>query len=115
MFSDYALHRIGAPDLPGAPADQGGGARAFRTPSLRNVTRTAPYMHSGSLATLDQAFDFYDRADRRLDPQLNDVRGPDRRDAADVKALLAALSDGTFDQTIPTEVPSGLPPGGTLR
>jgi cytochrome c peroxidase len=115
MFSDYALHRLGAPDVPGAAADQGGGGRAFRTPSLRNVTRTAPYMHSGAFATLDQVFNFYDRVDRRLDPQLNDVRGPDRGDAADVKALLAALSDGTFDQRVPTEVPSGLPPGGALR
>jgi cytochrome c peroxidase len=35
--------------------------RAFKTPSLRNVTRTAPYMHDGSLPTLDAVIDFYDR------------------------------------------------------
>jgi len=39
------------------PADR----HAFRTPSLRNVARTAPYMHDGSLATLEEVVDFYDR------------------------------------------------------
>lgn len=38
----------------GDPRDLG----AFRTPSLRNVSRTAPYMHNGSVATLEQAIDF---------------------------------------------------------
>jgi cytochrome c peroxidase len=34
---------------------------AFRTPSLRNVARTAPYMHAGQHATLAEVIDFYDR------------------------------------------------------
>jgi cytochrome c peroxidase len=34
---------------------------AFKTPSLRNVAHTAPYMHDGSLASLDEVVDFYDR------------------------------------------------------
>ena len=38
------------------PADR----YAFKTPSLRNVARTAPYMHDGSLATLEEVVDFYD-------------------------------------------------------
>ena len=33
----------------------------FRVPSLRNVAVTAPYMHDGSLATLEQVIDHYDR------------------------------------------------------
>jgi len=33
---------------------------AFKTPTLREVTRTAPYMHDGSLATLEDVVDFYD-------------------------------------------------------
>jgi cytochrome c peroxidase len=33
----------------------------FRTPSLRNVATTAPYMHAGQLATLEEVVDFYDR------------------------------------------------------
>ncbi len=35
--------------------------RSFRTPSLRNVARTAPYMHNGAFATLDEVIEFYDR------------------------------------------------------
>ncbi len=33
----------------------------FKTPTLRNVTLTGPYMHNGSLLTLEQVVDFYDR------------------------------------------------------
>lgn len=39
------------------PADR----NAFRTPMLRDVARTAPYMHDGSIATLEEVVDFYDR------------------------------------------------------
>lgn len=34
---------------------------AFKTPTLRNVALTAPYMHNGVYATLEQVVDFYDR------------------------------------------------------
>ncbi len=111
MFSDYALHRLGVPGVSGIAADVGAGG-AFRTPSLRNVMRTAPYMHDGAFASLDAVFEFYDHVNRRLDPKLDDLRAPDRGDAADVKAFLGALSDGDYDATIPASVPSGLTPGG---
>ena len=35
---------------------------AFRTVSLRQVTETAPYMHDGAIATLEEVIEFYDRA-----------------------------------------------------
>ncbi len=35
--------------------------KAFRTPTLRDIARTAPYMHNGVLATLDEVIDFFDR------------------------------------------------------
>jgi cytochrome c peroxidase len=34
---------------------------AYKTPSLRNVALTAPYMHDGSIATLREVIEFYDR------------------------------------------------------
>lgn len=34
---------------------------AFKTPTLRHIAETAPYMHDGSMATLDEVIDFYDR------------------------------------------------------
>jgi cytochrome c peroxidase len=38
---------------------------AFRTPSLRNVARTSPYMHDGSLTTLNDVIEFYDKGGGR--------------------------------------------------
>lgn len=43
-----------------------GAAGAFKTPSLRNVALSAPYMHTGRLRTLEEVIDFYDRGG---DPQ----------------------------------------------
>jgi len=46
---------------------------AFKTPTLRNVTLTAPYMHDGSQKTLEEAVDFYDKGGHPnpyLDPQI---------------------------------------------
>jgi cytochrome c peroxidase len=62
-FTDYAFHDIG---LPGE--DRGRGAvlrleaveHAFKTPTLREIGRSAPYMHDGSLATLDQVLRHYE-------------------------------------------------------
>jgi cytochrome c peroxidase len=36
--------------------------RAFRTPSLRNVSQTGPYMHAGQFTTIFEVLDFYNRA-----------------------------------------------------
>lgn len=44
-------------DVTRDPADR----YAFRTPTLRNVSRSAPYMHDGSLGTLEEVIEFYDR------------------------------------------------------
>jgi len=42
------------------PRDRG----KFKTPTLREIARTAPYMHDGSLATLEAVVDFYDQGGR---------------------------------------------------
>jgi cytochrome c peroxidase len=45
----------------------------YKTPSLRNISLTAPYMHNGSLATLEQVMQFYNRgghANENLDPLI---------------------------------------------
>jgi len=34
---------------------------AFKTPTLRDIARTAPYMHDGSLKTLREVMDYYDK------------------------------------------------------
>jgi cytochrome c peroxidase len=60
MFSDFKVHVIGIPDneklgQPDAGTDQ---TYAFRTPSLRNLRYTDPYMHSGKLRTVEQVLEF---------------------------------------------------------
>jgi cytochrome c peroxidase len=115
MFSDFRLHALGVADLPSAVHDPGDGHERFRTPSLRDVTRTAPYMHNGSLQTLEDVLSFYFHLDHTLDPDLEAldcVNDKDLASVADLVAFLGSISDGTFDRSQPERVPSGLPPGG---
>jgi cytochrome c peroxidase len=129
MFSDFRPHVLGVPDNPKVlAADTGINATfAFRTPSLRNLRHTAPYMHSGLFVTLDDVVDFYDDVTSRrarirhpqvaqgdLDPLVRELRNVDRR-SSDLVAFLEALSDDAFDRTVPPRVPSGLRPGGAIE
>ncbi len=86
-------------DLFGAePADQGRfevtGHRAdrfaYRTPSLRNVALTPPYMHDGSLPTLEAVVDFYERGGIE-NPGKDPLVYALQLDAADKRALVAFL------------------------
>ena len=72
---------------------------AFRTPSLRNVAVTAPYMHDGSLATLEDVIDFYDTGGRPnpfLSPFIRPLYLDDYEKAALV-AFLRTLTDQQFE------------------
>ena len=58
---------------------------AFKTPTLRNVAKTAPYMHDGSLKTLRAVMDFYagqGNSNPYLDPEMKKIHltGPERDD-----------------------------------
>jgi cytochrome c peroxidase len=115
MFSDFELHALGAGNATQGVIDQGAGQGRFRTPSLRNVTKTAPYMHDGSQATLDDVFDFYNGIDRDKDPLLANVGRVTGSERRDLTAFLASLADEVVDDRVPADVPSGLPVGGTRR
>ena len=63
---------------------------AFKTPTLREITKTAPYMHDGSLADLEEVIEFYNRGGNpnpHLDPELR----PLDLTAEEIKSLLAFL------------------------
>ena len=60
-FTDERIHNTGVAWRDGVLRDAGGGAGAFKTPTLREIARTPPYMHDGSLTSLDDVIDFYDR------------------------------------------------------
>jgi cytochrome c peroxidase len=76
-FTDEKLHNTGVAWRNRAFADVGGGEGNFKTPTLREVARTAPYMHDGRLATLEDVVAFYDRGGRpnpSLDPEIHPLR-----------------------------------------
>jgi len=73
-FSDEKLHNTGVAWRDGKLADEGAGQGNFKTPTLREVARTAPYMHDGSLKTLEEVVEFYDKGGNTnpgLDPELH--------------------------------------------
>lgn len=83
-FTDDADRRSHwrAEDLRASPAPRG----AFRTPTLRGLSRTAPYMHDGSFASIDAILRHHPRPRPRLGPRLT------REQRADLAAFLATLS-----------------------
>ena len=125
MFSDYQLHVTSVPDNSKLSLSDSGvnGTYAFRTASLRNLKFTAPYMHSGRLATLDQVLDFYvvtsgggsenpNVKSSEIDPKIRQL-GQGSKQA--VVAFLLTLSDDNFDKSIPVKVPSQLSVGGNIK
>ena len=110
-----ALHVLGVQDNPALGGrDPGAAAQrfAFRTPSLRNLAYTAPYMHGGIFDHVDTVLaGFYRRPGNAagVDPLLQQVSV--ESNANFIVAFLTTMS-GTFDRTIPKRVPSGLKPAG---
>jgi cytochrome c peroxidase len=85
--------------------DRGAGNGRFKAPSLRNIELTAPYMHDGRFATLEEVVEHYDnsvKANPGLDPRLRNFNGQAGRlglsspDKAALVAFLKALTDHAF-------------------
>jgi cytochrome c peroxidase len=93
LDADLDVADLGVGAITGLDADLG----RFKSPSLRNIELTAPYMHDGRLETLEEVVDFYADAVQphpNLDPRLRGPDGAPRRldlDAADRAALVAFL------------------------
>lgn len=68
----------------------------YKTPSLRNVALTAPYMHNGVLLTLEEVIDYYDRGGTGAEGQDPRV-SPLHLKQAEKRALLALLQSFTGD------------------
>ena len=92
---------------------------AFRTPTLRNLRFTGPYMHSGKFATLDQVLMFYEdiAGGKLLNPNVREGQvdplathmDVNFKDISRIVEFLNTLNDDSFDKSIPESVPSGLP------
>ena len=109
VFSDEEFHNTGVAWQDGRFQDEGRALVTeldedrgkFKTPTLREVARTAPYMHDGSLATLDDVVDFYSDGGRENVNLDRNLRKLDLID--DEKAALVA-----FLNTLTGEVREGL-------
>ena len=132
LFTNQQIAVIGVRDPEGIAFDEGAegvtgnpGLRGgFKVPSLRNVARTPPYMHSGTFATLREAVEFYtlgrghalppEEKQRMIvhwhiwEPQLTSEE-LDR-----LVDFLVTLTDESFKPQIPDAVPSGLGPIGAV-
>jgi cytochrome c peroxidase len=67
---------------------------AFKTPTLRNVARRAPYMHDGSVATLRDVVERYDGGGEARPSRSKEIRplGLSAQDKADLVAFLETLT-----------------------
>jgi cytochrome c peroxidase len=73
---------------------------AFKTPTIREATRRAPYMHDGSVATLQEAIDLYDRggeANPHLDPKIKALHLTEEEKAALVEMIGSLEGEGYMD------------------
>jgi cytochrome c peroxidase len=94
-LTDEQFHNTALPNS----GDEGKANRAFKTPTLRDAARRAPYMHDGSLATLEDVIEHYDKGgeeDPLADPEIRPLKltpGEKR----DLRAFLDALSGTVKD------------------
>jgi cytochrome c peroxidase len=82
---------------------------AFKTPSLRNVSRTAPYMHDGSLASLEGVVAFYNQGGEDA-PGKSALIKPLNLSAEDQRALVAFLKS-LDSQDLPGLISAARAPG----
>ncbi len=101
MLSNQSFHNIGvgmraaSPDVgreavTGRPEDRG----RFKTPTLRNVALTWPYLHDGSAETLDEVIEFYDDGgilNPNLDPRIMKLHLTET-ERHDLRAFLESLT-----------------------
>jgi cytochrome c peroxidase len=88
----YPMDNLGLYEHTGDVKDIG----KFRTPTLRNVALTAPYMHDGSIATLEEVLDHYVAGGRAKNSQQSPIMKPLKltdADRSDLIAFLRSLTD----------------------
>lgn len=103
-FANNGLDSMPKPGLFAVTGDERDRGK-FRTPTLRNVQYTAPYMHDGRFATLEQVIDHYsegvalDSPNLDVNVRIRAERGAlDEQTKSDLIAFLKTLSDPSFLQ-----------------
>jgi cytochrome c peroxidase len=81
---------------------------AFKTPGLRDIARTAPYMHDGSLGTLEEVVEFYDKGgkpNQNLDEKIKPLKLTDVQKKDLVEFLKSLNGDGWQRVAAPSSFP----------
>ena len=114
-FSDASFHNIGVgfdkekPDLGRYEVTKVEGDKgAFKTPTLREIARTAPYMHDGRFKTLEEVVEFYDKG-CHPNPQLDEEIFPLKLTAEEKADLVTFLKEGLSRPDYPDIAPPKLP------
>lgn len=110
LLSDGKLYRLGIgtgdEGLAAVTKKKEDGGK-FRTPSLRNVAQTAPYMHDGSKKTLDEVVEFYYRGVSAGTPEMPlDIQPLTGQSYSEIPALVAFLQalSGPPPEVIPPDL-----------
>lgn len=127
LFTDSELAVVGSPKTVGLAADEGAGEwsddplllGAFKVPTLRNITKTAPYFHAGQFNTLNEVVSFYNNTRGHKAPKelplklhwhIHMTSGSKLTtdNEHDIVAFLSSLEDEKLLPIKPTTVPSRL-------
>lgn len=108
LFLDYSFHNLGVGwqdsdsgdlgryEVTNDPDDRG----AFKTPTLRDISRTAPYMHDGSFSSLREVLQFYNRGGNK-NPALDPLIKPLGLTSAEIDDLIEFLETLNGRYTVP--------------
>lgn len=126
LFTNQQVAVIGAPEPEGRPIDIGAEKTfdtprlkaGFKVPTLRNIDRTAPYMHSGKFDNLHAIAEFYNGGRGHAVPEGVDlhlhwhISSPDLTDYELDRLVdfLGTLTDESLKPQMPQQLPSGLTP-----
>jgi len=129
LFTNNQVAVIGTPEPKGRDFDIGAQKTyaeikdsqklrgGFKVPTLRNITKTAPYMHSGKFDKLYDAVEFYSKGRGHAVPKNEKLQlhwhiwEPDLTDEEMqlIVDFLGSLTDESLTPKMPTKLPSGLP------
>ncbi|HJN52421.1 MAG TPA: cytochrome c peroxidase [Pseudomonadales bacterium] len=131
LFTNGEVAVIGSPEPPGKPFDAGADlvfkgtalVGGFKIPTLRNITKTAPYMHSGAFESLEDVVAFYNDERGHAAPSNQNliihwhITYPDLGNAEEAAliAFLKTLDDESMAPIVPVAVPSGLEVVGVTK
>ncbi|MFN0018008.1 MAG: cytochrome-c peroxidase [Pirellulaceae bacterium] len=114
-FTDGAFHNIGVgmdqekPDIGREEhSKQGGDRGSFKTPTLREIARTAPYMHNGTHKTLEEVVDYYDKGgfeNDTLDEEIFALKLTAEEKADLIKFLKEGLASPKYPDVEPPRLP----------